>query len=321
MAKLTILYDEPHEAAWFRGLHPDLSAAKEEAITVAQRWPQVEKVLGYDRPDIVLLDDGVPILVVEETVEVPSGHNVGQRFARIAAAAECRVPCLYFGPYVAKKHGGKTAGPRYMNVRLFHAIDAMVRVTGTAITTINWPVDARCEVRKDAAKDRDVRDYMATFFTEYKRHGLSGINAAMLASAVHIRMVAERNAFVAASVKNPSQYDGPPDSVEILPLAELRNRHGKLVGDHFAPEHQHVVLYNVGMTGIRSDPYTGMAMLYKYLYIAGQPSRVLVLWFPHIATSEWRTAAKRGTRKDIRLFRIASHAILFSDAMLPQSEL
>jgi hypothetical protein len=111
MPEYTILYDDPQEAAWFRGLHAALRAAHEEAITAAWKRPSLQGVFAYDRPDVVLLADDRPILVVEETVEVPSGHNVGQRFARLAAAAEAGVPCLYFGPYAARKHGGITAGP------------------------------------------------------------------------------------------------------------------------------------------------------------------------------------------------------------------
>lgn len=66
MSKLTILYDEPHEGAWFRKRHPELQNAKEVAITVAKKWPSVQKVLAYDRPDIVLLDADKPILVVTD---------------------------------------------------------------------------------------------------------------------------------------------------------------------------------------------------------------------------------------------------------------
>lgn len=319
---LTILYDEPHEAAWFRALHPSLRHAKEEAITDAAGRPSVQAVLAYDRPDIVLLHGETPILVIEETVEVPSGHNVGQRFARIAAAAECGVPCLYFGPYVAKKHGGETAGPRYMNLRLFHAIDAMVRTTRTAITTINWPVDEHCEVRRDRDKDRDVREYIATFFTAYEAAGLRlpGVNAALLASAIHRRMIEERNTFVAKSIRNPEQYDGPPPSVRLLSAADFKRQHGRLV-ETLADSVREVVLYNVGMTYIRSDPYTGMAMLYKYLYIVETPARSLILWFPNITADTWRAAAARGSRKDIKLFRIAADAILFSDGLLPRPAL
>jgi len=317
---LTILYDEPHEAAWFRALHPDLRNADEEAITAAKGWPSVQRVLAYDRPDIILLHGKTPILVIEETVEVPSGHNVGQRFARIAAAAECGVPCLYFGPYVAQKHGGETAGPRYMNVRLFRAIDAMVRTTKTAITTINWPVDKHYEVRRDREKDQDVREYMETFFKAYRASGLPGANAVLLTSAVHKRMISERETFVSKSIRSPEQYDGPPPSVELLSVRDFSKRFGIAV-ENLPPKAKEIVLYKVGMNYIRSDPYTGMAMLYKYLYIVEHPLRSLVLWFPNITAAMWRAAAMRGSRKDIKLFRIASDAILFSDGLLRRSDL
>ncbi len=294
-ADLTILYDEPQEAAWFRALHPTLRDANEEAITAAQGWPPVRRVLIYDRPDIILLHGEKPILVVEETVEVPSGHNVGQRFARLAAAAECGVPCLYFGPYVAKKHGGATAGPRYMNVRLFHAIDAMVRKTKTAVMTINWPVDERYEVRRDQAKDSDVREYITTFFNAYRGADLPAANAGLLASDVHRRMITERDAFVSGAIRNPKQYDEPPSSVKLLTVHELRRRHGVSI-DKLSAKATEIVLYKVGMNYIRSDPYTGMAMLYKYLYVVDRPSPLLILWFPNIAITDWRAAAARGNR-------------------------
>jgi hypothetical protein len=313
---LTILYQEAH---WFRGLHPNLRSAKEEAISDAEGWDSVKAVLSYDRPDIVLLDGEQPILVVEETVEVPSAHNVGQRFARIAAAAECGVPCLYFSPYVAKKHGGKTAGPRYVNLRLFHALDAMVRTTRTAITTINWPVDEHFEVRRDREKDANVRNYMATFFNVYQANGFAGVNASLLASEIHRRMILERSAFVSRSIRKPEQYDGPPPSVNLLSLADFKRQHGRSI-EKVGKNINEVVLYKVGMTNIRSDPYTGMAILYRYLYIVEQPSRALVLWFPRITMSAWRTAA-RGNRKDVRLFRIAADAILFSDGLMLRSKL
>ena len=319
-ADWTILYDEPQEAAWFRSLHPELKDAKEESITSAQGRASVKNVLAYDRPDIVLLHGDTPILVVEETVEVPSGHNVGQRFARIAAAAECGVPCLYFGPYVAKKHGGITAGPRYMNVRLFHALDAMERATKTSVTTINWPVDEHYEVRRDRDKDKDVREYIVVFFTAYKTHGLPDVNKILLDSAIHRRMILERNQFVANSIRNPEQYDGPPPSVELFLRPAFQHRHA-VAAETLPNTVNEVLLYNVGMTNIRSDPYTGMAILYRYLYIVEKPSRALILWFPNITAAMWHTAAARGNRKDIKLFRIAADAILFKDGLLLRAAL
>jgi hypothetical protein len=321
MPDFTVLYDEPQEAHWFRQLHPKLHGATEEPITQARHLPALSRVLAYDRPDIILLDKGLPILVVEETVEVPSGHNVGQRFARIAAAAECGVPSLYFGPYKARKHGGNTAGPRYMNVRLFHAFDAMVRATGSAVTSINWPVDADCEVRRDRGKDADVRAYMNTFMESYESDAdLVSLNQTILNSSIHCRMIEERNGFVTTAIRNATQYDVPPDSVEFVSPSSLRGRFGEEIGG-LRPITREVVLYRVGMTNIRSDPYTGMAMLYHYLYVVEDAGRSLVLWFPEISVSAWRTAAKNSNRKDIRMFRTAADAIAFSDGFLTKSKL
>ena len=320
MSNLTILYDEPQEAEWFRSLNTGLADTTEMAITDARNRLGMQDVLSYDRPDIILVDGDTPILVVEETVEVPSGHNVGQRFARIAAAAQAGVPSLYFGPYVAKKHGGITAGPRYMNVRLFHALDAVERTTGTAVTTINWPIDVRFEVRRDQAKDADVRDYVATFLALYASEpNLSRLNEDLLLSDIHRRMVAERNAFVSTSIRNPKQYDSPPPSVKILTLSEFTQRHGQLYEK--LQTVTELVIYKVGMTSIRSDPYTGMSMLYRYLYVLEDPSRALVLWFPNITEMMWRAAAASGNRKDVRLFRVAADAILFADKLVLRENL
>ena len=320
MSNFTILYDEPQEAEWFRSLNTGLADAREMAITDARRWQSMQDVLSYDRPDIILVDGDTPILVVEETVEVPSGHNVGQRFARIVAAAEAGIPSLYFGPYVAKKHGGITAGPRYMNVRLFHALNAVERITGTAVTTINWPIDVRFEVRRDQAKDADVREYVATFLAFYASEpNLSRVNEDLLLSDIHRRMVAERDTFATTSIHNPQQYDSPPPSVEILTLSEFTQRHGELYGKRQSVAE--LVIYKVGMTNIRSDPYTGMSMLYRYLYVLEDPSRALVLWFPNITEMMWRAAAASGNRKDVRLFRVAADAILFADKLVLRENL
>ena len=318
MPDFTILYDEPQEAEWFHSLHISLADARAGAISDARLWPGLEGVLSYDRPDIVLLDGDTPILVVEETVEVPSGHNVGQRFARIVAAAEAGVPFLYFGPYVARKHGGITAGPRYMNVRLFHALDALERITGTAVTTINWPIDAHSEVRRDQAKDQDVREYIRTFLALYANQPtMNQLNRDLLQSDIHRRMVAERIDFARTSIRNLEQYNSPPPSVSIMTYAEFEEGHRRV--DRVLKEFDELVIYEIGMNHIRSDPYTGMSMLYRYLYVLEHPSRALVLWFPNITENAWRAVNRN--RKDVRLFRIAADAILFADNLLLRDNL
>jgi hypothetical protein len=315
MARFKILYDEPHEAEWFRGLHSAFRDAEDESITSAANQENVRSVLSYDRPDIILLADERPILVLEETVEVPSGHNVGQRFARIAAAAEARVPSIYFGPYVAKKHGGETAGPRYMNLRLFQAFEAMTEVTGAAITTINWPVDRRFEVRRDPDKDRDVKLYIEMFLDLFRSVNSRDLNRHILNSALHQRLVRERHEFAETRIRSPRQYDVPPESVAILGRRQFVENHN-LPPNLFPGDIQEIVRYEVGMTYIRSDPYTGMGILYRYLYVVRNQDRALVLWFPNISYSDWQETAAKGNRKDIRLYRVSADAILFSDQLL-----
>ena len=59
MTGFKILYDEPQEAHWFKQLHPDLATATEESINSVIRTPQIQAVLAYDRPDIILLADNL----------------------------------------------------------------------------------------------------------------------------------------------------------------------------------------------------------------------------------------------------------------------
>jgi hypothetical protein len=306
----TIYYDDIQEGVWFASLDDELSGAALEPITGAvETSPKLGAVLQYDRPDIVLAHDAEPVLVLERTVEVPSGHNVGQRFARLAAAAQARRPLVYFGPYVAFKHGGETQGPRWMNLRLFHALEVASRVHNTAITTINWPVDDGYEIVQDPSKDERVRRYLATFFRALDEHGLEGVNEALLSSKVQREQLAEQRAF-ASTIKNPEQYDEPPPSVTFLA--------GDRAADEFGiPElasHDEMVIYKVGMRYIRSDPYTGTAMLYRYLYVLGKPERDrrFILHFPHVDDAMWDVAASVVRRKDVRLYREVADGIILS---------
>lgn len=90
---------------------------------------------------------------------MPTGHNVGQRFARLATAAEAKIPLVYFGPYMARKHGGATAGPRYMNLRPFYTLDILADLNKSAVTTINWPVYDKCELLRTEVKDKTMKEY------------------------------------------------------------------------------------------------------------------------------------------------------------------
>ena len=169
MSNLIIYYDAYQEGKWFQGLHEDLRDCELKPFpTGGDGPPLLVKALSIDRPDIILMDGEKPVLMVERTEEVPSGHNVGQRYGRLAAAAQMRLPSVYFFPYAAYKHGGKTQGPRYANLRLFCALQRMATVEKTAITTINWPVDKDYEVIKSPVKDSRIKKYLELFLDLYQ---------------------------------------------------------------------------------------------------------------------------------------------------------
>lgn len=320
---MRVYYDSLQEGLWFQSLHADLARAALNPFPSAQSAPPlIAQALSFDRPDIILTDDDEdrPILILERTREVPSGHNVGQRFARLVGAAKMHVPAVYFGPYKAFKHGGETAGPRYMNLRLFHAIEKMAEIEDSAITIINWPVDRHCELIQTAEKDNHVREYLNLFFQHYNAHGSEGINQRIRESAFEAERKREREAFAKAAVRNPKQYDVPPPSVKMVNTSSIRELAGV---DVSALRYADTVFYKVGMTYIRSDPYTGTALLYSYLYCGGQPSRTrnMVLYFPHISIQMWRDVGRGRGRKDERLFRLVADGILFRDGYLPKLDL
>ncbi len=310
---MEIYYDSLQEGTWFKSLHPSLKNATLVAINDITSKMSVARVLTYDRPDIILADKGEPILVIERTIEVPTGHNVGQRFARLAAAAEAQIPLVYFGPYMARKHGGKTAGPRYMNLRLFYSLDVLAAIHDTPVTTINWPVDAKCELLRSGKKDAEMKEYLNLFFSIYVKSGLKGVRHGIFKSNFHAARTKEREDFIQKYVRAPKEYDLPPPSVEILPAKNFA-KSLKDLGKYLKGVDE-VVVYKVGMTYVRSDPYTGTGMLYRYLYVLGEKKvkRVLILNFPSITMKMWEEACKSGNRKDVRLFRHISNIIMFSD--------
>ena len=104
--KIQIYCDAFQVVEWFNKLSNSFRNA--ELLEIESRGrnpPLIEQLIEYDRPDIILVIDGKVKLALEKTEEVPTGHNVGQRFARIVKSAELQIPFIYFCPFVAMKHG------------------------------------------------------------------------------------------------------------------------------------------------------------------------------------------------------------------------
>lgn len=313
MADFTIFCDDLQEGIWFQELDSHFYDAELEVIPSRKADISrngLDEVLKYDRPDIILKDGYDIILVLERTVEVPSGHNVGQRYGRLLAAAEAHIPVVYFGPYMAYKHGGNTAGPRYMNLRLFYSLKKVSELYNTAVTTINWPVDRDCEVLKTPSKDKRIKQYLNLFFSYYDRYGQRGLTEYIKGSSFQAEQYREQEIFARNEIRDPDQYDYPPESLEIMPVSSFSARYRLNLG--LSSSIRNIVLYHIGMTYIRSDPYTGMAALYKNLY--GDESNIVVLDFSNIDSPSW--FEQRKTSKTYRMYKTFCDAILFRDRLI-----
>ena len=191
--------------------------------------------------------------------------------------------------------------------------------SSASLTTIRWPVDAEYEVMQTPEKDARVRVYLDLFF------GLladgADMQSGLMFSEFEADQESERRKFILDEVRDADQYHGPPDSVLIGDWArqpELGN-----AGPPNLQPGEDVVLYKIGMNKIRSDPYTGMAMLYAYLYSGGMipRQRKLLLWMPNVPYKRWADVAKRTPNaKHIRLYRVVADGVLFADQYLPAGE-
>ncbi len=94
------------------------------------------------------MEDEIPRIVLEKTREVPTGHNVGQRFARLVNAAEEGVMVIFFLPFIARKHG-KYSSVCYIPARLFTALQKIEIIHQIPILAINWPSDSLYELIRD----------------------------------------------------------------------------------------------------------------------------------------------------------------------------
>jgi len=224
---IEIYCDDLQEGTWFSNLSPHLAHA--HLLTIRGRGSNpvfVEKLLRYDRPDIVLVVDENPKLVVEKTSEVPTGHNIGQRFGRMVNAVEEGVAVAYFLPFKAMKHG-QYAGVCYVNARLFSAFAKMEEIHAIPVLAIEWPCDHRFELVRDGTEDRLIQtliEQLCQADFDYRR--------VPAISTVRDRMTEE----YAKRVRQTPSYQTPPPTVTIARTPDFLNSIGNKMEAQGTPE-------------------------------------------------------------------------------------
>lgn len=314
---LLVYCDNEIEGRWFRKLSSGLHGA--ELRRIGRRGtnpPIVDDLVEYDRPDIILLRDGSPVLVLEKTREVPTGHNVGQRFARLVRAAEGRVPTLAFFPFDAMKHG-EYANVCNLNIRLLKAFESMSRIHATPVLAVNWPVDGHHELLDDGTEDARISEIVNAFVSS----GFARDCPEFSRQQIIMRGEHEKR------LRAYPEYENPPSSVAIV-KTELFVRQLGLKFDHETSvallKRSESVTYKMVMTPEkcrREDPYTGTQFIYDYLWCRTGPkvtdkNRNLILHFPKILLNTWQHLNPNDKGRKSCNWYLTANALVFSDSIL-----
>ncbi|PIY12341.1 MAG: hypothetical protein COZ18_02260 [Flexibacter sp. CG_4_10_14_3_um_filter_32_15] len=102
----------------------------------------IKKILYLDAPDLIIEIDHEPIFSVEVSTEAGTGHNVFQRFARLAASVENNVPSFYIYPEAVIITRQNTA-PRWdkINPLVFKALDDVMSIYKIPSLFYYFPTD------------------------------------------------------------------------------------------------------------------------------------------------------------------------------------
>ncbi len=274
------------EGDWFASLDGRLNSARIRTIGKRGTNPKIiDDLVFYDRPDIILLKNGNPALVLEKTAEVPTGHNVGQRFARLVRAAEFGVPTLFFVPFDKRKQGAHSSMCN-VNARLLRAMLRVGQIHACPVLPVNWPCDDNGELVTDGTENEEIARLVTAVLNEMQ--------------GIATREILDYEIWVASELTRREKiypsYRIPPKSVSFVEthkffasqpfqdksLAQLHSRAKSLV----------YVMDMAPDKCKRQDPYTGMQFIYDYIWLrtGSRPQdreSNLILHIPNVTKSTW----------------------------------
>lgn len=323
MSRYEGFIDALPEGEWFRSLSPELS---DSTLVTYQDTTNdvVEELTRYDRPDIILLKEGEPVLVVEKTSHVPTGENTLQRVARMVSAARMGVPGLFYTPYAKIKgdEGSAGRGKCNLNYRFIEALRRIGEHHDTAMLIPPWPYDEDYHLVRDGTED----DLVAAFVDQYLNNGCD----ADVPAASRIREETEKE--VERILGEYPQYQSPPGKIEIVATQSFRERISSKSGldeldAEFDGRDQTVVVKNnmSPSSCSRVDPYGGAQFAYDYLYCRTDPStydreRNLVIQVPKVTKERWLEANPYKPQNKSSLWYECADAIELKDAVLSDFE-
>lgn len=311
-----IYYDSLTEAAWFSSLNPafDIDCNRYHVIERRGNNPAlVDEITKYDKPDIILIQNNKPLLVIEITQEVPTGHNVGQRFARLVRAVEMGIPTIYFFPFDAKKHG-EYAGVCNLNIRLLAAAKKMLQIHKTPLLCINWKTDSSGEIVVDGTENDEIIALLKSYLDSGFDKNCTGIRShlAFMSEEYHRRLAIR-----------PSYAKLPPSVEQYVTTSFVRNYNLPRLPSGFMGREKTYV-YKMVMTPEkckRQDPYTGTAFIYDYIVCRNGPNpkdkaNNLVLYFPKLTIEVWNQKNPNDITTKSCNWYLTANMLLFKDGYI-----
>jgi len=101
----------------------------------------IKKILYLDAPDLIVEKDLEPIFSIEISTEAGTGHNVFQRFARLAASVENNVPAFYIYPDAVIIHRENSTRWDKINPLIFKALDKAMDIYQIPALLYYFPTD------------------------------------------------------------------------------------------------------------------------------------------------------------------------------------
>jgi len=316
---MLIYADSLIEFKWFQSLSKDFNDSKYIKIMGRNENPLiVEEIIKYDRPDIILVDEESqqPLLVLEKTREVPTGHNVGQRTARMVRAAEMGIPFIFYMPFKARKHGKMTT-ILDMNARLIKAMLNIWEIHKTPAILINWKCDANGELINDGTQNERLKEILPMFYSKdfVKNNSLLARIKNEMLNEYEERVIEFKN------------YAHPPKSLQLYKTKELIEAHNKELSEKDIKKlmiFKESAVYKIGMlpkSSKRQDPYTGMQFIYDFLYCRVGPTpeqkkRNLILYFPNLEKEFWLKTNPDNKNTKSSNWYLCANGLLFRNGYL-----
>lgn len=101
----------------------------------------IKRILYLDAPDLIVEKDLEPIFSIEISTEAGTGHNVFQRFPRLAASVENNVPAFYIYPEAIIIHRETSTRWDKINPLIFKALDKAMDIYQIPALLYYFPTD------------------------------------------------------------------------------------------------------------------------------------------------------------------------------------